>query len=551
MDVWNAASGNRMPFRIATSDYNGLFVARLPEPWGLGDGSIADVRSNGAVQLDAQVDGAVAIRSATSRAVVGHLRVLQDGDWLVTTPSGLFDGSRAGWRQLAWRIQGELEVAPAELFFNEFYQPGLLADLFGGRTPRSVRNIAERDRRQPTIALSEPTVEAGHARLRLTVTEAPASDDYVTGSGVRDVRLFRNGTLVNAWRGQLSLAGGTVRMETRVPLVAGENRLVAYAFNSDNVKSSDAEVSVSHDAPDRQASVYVFAIGVNEYTNRDFDLRYAVPDATAFAGEFARRQQQLGATRVRMVTLLNGDATRSNILLGLARLSGRHEGPLPVGAPVALAALERVRPEDTVAVYFGGHGVATDDRFHLIPTDIPYTGPRVGVRAALPEVHGRSISDIDLEQAFEPMDARHVLLFIDACQSGQALESEDPRFGPMNSRGLAQLAYEKGMSILTASQAYQTALESAQVGHGYLTYALVEEGLKSAAADRSPRDGMVTVNEWFDYAVGRVPEIQIEAVRRITAGQRELTFEAGVSLQMPRVFTRRDPVASALIVARP
>ena len=36
----------------------------------------------------------------------------------------------------------------------------------------------------------------------------------------------------------------------------------------------------------------------------------------------------------------------------------------------------------------------------------------------------------------------------------------------MNSKGLAQLAYEKGMYILTAAQSYQAALEAAQFGHG-------------------------------------------------------------------------------------
>ena len=34
---------------------------------------------------------------------------------------------------------------------------------------------------------------------------------------------------------------------------------------------------------------------------------------------------------------------------------------------------------------------------------------------------------------------------IDACNSGQALEAEEKRRGPMNSKALAQLAYEKGI----------------------------------------------------------------------------------------------------------
>src|SRR5262249_54179933 len=121
-------------------------------------------------------------------------------------------------------------------------------------------------------------------------------------------------------------------------------------------------------------------------------------------------------------------------------------------------------------------------------------------------------SDLDLELAFEHIDASDLLMVIDACNSGQALESEERRRGPMNSKGLAQLAYEKGLYILTAAQGYQAAIEAAELGHGFLTYALVEEGLKEAAADREPADGRILIREWVDYAVARVPEMQASAL---------------------------------------
>jgi len=153
-----------------------------------------------------------------------------------------------------------------------------------------------------------------------------------------------------------------------------------------------------------------------------------------------------------------------------------------------------------------------------------------------------------------------MLMVIDACNSGQALETEEKRRGPMNSKGLAQLAYEKGMYILTAAQSYQAALEAEQLGHGYLTYALVEEGLKSGAADNSARDGQVTLREWLDYATERVPRMQ-EAKMRETRGLKHgVAFVEGEetlpdvdkrSVQRPRVFYRREPEAQPLIVARP
>ena len=112
---------------------------------------------------------------------------------------------------------------------------------------------------------------------------------------------------------------------------------------------------------------------------------------------------------------------------------------------------------------------------------------------------------MELQQAFEKLDAGRILLLIDACNSGQALEDEEQRRGPMNSKGLAQLAYEKGMYVLTAAQSYQAALELAQLGHGLLTYALVEEGLKTPAADTAPKDGQLLLREWLDYPPSACP----------------------------------------------
>src|SRR5438128_2218888 len=148
----------------------------------------------------------------------------------------------------------------------------------------------------------------------------------------------------------------------------------------------------------------------------------------------------------------------------------------------------------------------------------------------------------------------------DACNSGQALEAEEKRRGPMNSKGLAQLAYEKGMYVMTAAQSHQAALEAEQLGHGFLTYALVEEGLKSDAADDEPRDGQVELREWLDYATERVPQMQEEKIHSARGLKLDLAFVEGEekvadaskrSLQRPRVFYRRELEANPLVIAKP
>ncbi|HXG63720.1 MAG TPA: caspase family protein [Blastocatellia bacterium] len=210
-------------------------------------------------------------------------------------------------------------------------------------------------------------------------------------------------------------------------------------------------------------------------------------------------------------------------------------------------------------VYFAGHGTAQQNKFYLIPHDLGYDGPRTGLdEAGLRSILAHSISDRELEQAFEKLDAGHILLVIDACNSGQALEAEERRRGPMNSKGLAQLAYEKGMYILTAAQSYQAALEASRLGHGYLTYALVVEGLSGGAADGSPKDGAVLVREWLDYATARVPRMQVEKLKQARDLGQNFSFVEGdgrglavqQEVQRPRVFYRREPEANPLLVGR-
>ena len=154
---------------------------------------------------------------------------------------------------------------------------------------------------------------------------------------------------------------------------------------------------------------------------------------------------------------------------------------------------------------------------------------------------------------FEGIDAGQMLLVIDACNSGQALEAEEKRRGPMNSKGLAQLAYEKGMYILTAAQSYQAAKEAAKLGHGFLTYALVDEGLKQGLADREPKDGQILLREWLDYATERVPQMQ-EADLKTRQLEREksgTSVRSDDNLQRPRVFYRRETEPHPLVVSRP
>jgi hypothetical protein len=183
-----------------------------------------------------------------------------------------------------------------------------------------------------------------------------------------------------------------------------------------------------------------------------------------------------------------------------------------------------------------------------------YSGSRDQLSAeGLRQVLAHSISDLELEEAFRGIDAGQIFMIIDACNSGQALENKDePRRGPMNTRGLAQLAYEKGMYIMTASQNVEEAFVSEKLKHSYLTYALVEEGLKTKAAD-ADHNGEVTLREWFDYALARVPKLRDKTLqgKSLVMVTPKLKAVRNQKSQTPRVFYRREADARPLIIAKP
>src|SRR6185436_2047317 len=202
-------------------------------------------------------DGATRLYDTTKGELIATLLSINDGgDWLVVTPDGLFDGSPAAWNKILWRFsQNTFDVAPVEVFFNEYYYPDLLADLIAGKRPKAAADLSQKDRRQAEVKLELPGVpESGEVSSRevtvkVHVTKAPA--------GARDLRLFRNGSLVKIWHGD---AAATADFEVKVPIVAGPNRFSAYLFNKDNVKSSDAVAEVTGAASLKRRGVgYVVA----------------------------------------------------------------------------------------------------------------------------------------------------------------------------------------------------------------------------------------------------------------------------------------------------
>jgi hypothetical protein len=473
-------------------------------------------------------------------------------DWLVFTPEGFFDGTRAAWNLVPFHFNSTpLKLYEPEQFFNEFFEPGLLAEIVTAASPfpnvlasrhdrRALLDISRyRDSNLPSVDINSSSVDPQN-RIAVTIT---ATDN---GSGVKDCRVFRNHSLVYFEHGGFGLGVKQGVFSTTVALVAGNNVISSYCFNNDGLRSKEQELAVhSPSVPDVHPRAYIIAIGVDRYSNAAFNLNFAQGDAEDMALTLSSNLRSLGKYEP--------------VLAALERLRGNMQ-VLPAEAPSSLSKIAAARPQDIVLFFFAGHGMGQGEDYYLLPHDVGYQGPRDHLSETdINTLQKHGVSDKELQDGFEGIDSDLSILVVDACESGKVLDANDPRPGPMNSRGLAQLAYDKGMYVLTAAQSQQAALEAGgKFGHGLLTYALVEEGLKTRRAYYRQQDAKLPLRQWFDYAVTRVPQLQAKLMRgaqarnwavAIVNGQETVADPSKRSLQHPRVFYRRESDPTSVFVA--
>lgn len=308
---------------------------------------------------------------------------------------------------------------------------------------------------------------------------------------------------------------------------AAEIQFTAYAFNEDRIKSETAkwqwpaEVRELAKHQSAQGRAFVISVGVNAHENAEWNLKYAANDARQIrqtlrenissAGSY---QEVVPISLISDYRLENGkavvteqSATKANFRAIIDILAGRSvELETRLRIPGA-EKLSKVQPDDLVIISFSSHGYAdSEGNFFMVPYDIGVDSKRVITRDLLKNF----ISSDELSLWLREVDAGEMVLIVDACHSAASVQGEGFKPGPMGSRGLGQLAYDKRMRILTSTQSDDVALETGITQQGLLSYALTHDGLRNGEADFRPRDRVVELTEWLQYGVDRVPRLYRE-----------------------------------------
>ena len=240
---------------------------------------------------------------------------------------------------------------------------------------------------------------------------------------------------------------------------------------------------------------WAIIIGINYENLRGESAAEAPPLATAEADAQAlydRLLENYGYGKSTVHLLLGEEATRENI----RRLFGDQ----------LLGDEDKVTAEDSVLVFFAGHG----NRRERTSADEAYVG--LLYPADLQVVPGRgvdAVSCLRIDEILGFLDdycaARHKLVILDSCHSGEVFNFQARRSSGVNRDFRAQLFVQPSFQAIAAAGAAQFAADAGHGGeHSPFTQALLD-ALQYGPDASQPK--VFTASELFAYLPRRVGEL--------------------------------------------
>jgi hypothetical protein len=389
-------------------------------------------------------------------------------------------------------VRGD-EVIDLGQLKSRFYTPDLLAKIWHGERLPDVGGAIGALAARPEVAVATPA--PGASTVQVTLTNQ--------GGGLGPIHLIVNARPLER---ECRPANPQAPREVVTCLLTGA------VFRSDghNEIEITAENAVDH-VPTRPRGVelttsvqpsiaapafYGLVVGTSRFSGpTDMNLQFAARDATSFETAIG-----VGATRL---------VGANHVHLRTLTSDAPDEAHQPTKANIARAFREiaaQAQPEDTVLVYFAGHGLAYGkDMYYYMTQDATSTDlSDPAVRSA------RTVSSEELRQwmKVDVVRALKEVVILDTCAAGAAIGDlvqlgKKRELSGDQTRALSLLKDATGSFILMGSAADKVSYEASKYGQGLLTYALLQ-GMRGEAPLEG---GQLRVAEWFGYAVNKVQEL--------------------------------------------
>jgi len=506
-------------------------------------GHTADVTAvaitpDGRVIVSGSQDGMLKIWEAKSGNEIASLMALGNEDYVTVTPDQYYRTSNSRLKGLAFRVKDRL--FPFEQFDLRLNRPDIILKRLGHQDDEMIEGYRRSyDRRLKKMGFSEqmlgsdfhlPEIEFLTKDMPMSVNvstvtiRVKASDSKYP---LDRFNVFVNDVPVYGTPGVplTNTQMHTHERDIQVPLVPGRNKIQISVLNQQGVESLKQTVYTTSTAAMALPEIYVVGIGVSEYKDTAYNLRYAAKDANDLMATYKAIEQRHGTqSKVHTLSLTDQKATRSGIMN-------------------AKQWLRQSKVNDLVIIFAAGHGMTDDKSDYYFGTyDIDPKNPATNglpyevfenVLDGIPALQKVLLLDtcfsgeIDKDQpvivaqaevgtsaavkmrAFKA--ARGITVAADSTV-GSGKTTNEPRLSSEMVRfqqdWFADLRRGTGAAVISSSSGNEYSLEGEQWKNGVFTYSLLN-GLKNMGADAN-KDQTVTVSELQTYV--------IEQVRKLTQG---------------------------------
>ena len=295
----------------------------------------------------------------------------------------------------------------------------------------------------------------------------------------------------------------SLQKQINLDLIPGENEIQVSVLNKKGAESLKATYTVLFETEQREGDLYLISIGVSDYQDDRFDLKYPSKDAKDLI-QTVNKSRQL-YKNVYTKTLLNEEVTVSNF-------------------KALKEFLKDTDVNDVVVIFMAGHGVLNADFDYFFGThDINFDNP---------DEKGLAYDVID--HLVNNIKALKKLLIMDTCHSGEVDKEEveqvtpeviagdiDFRAAGVGIREKAAFGLENsfecmetmfsdirkgsGATVISSASGAEYAMESDQWSNGLFTYCLLS-GIDARSADVN-HDGKIKISEIKTFVYEKVKQL--------------------------------------------
>jgi WD40 repeat protein len=446
-------------------------------------------------------------------------------DYLVSTSDNYYLASKGAHRGVAFRIG--MQTYAFDQFDLLLNRPDIVLSRIGYAKPELIvayknaylkrlkkmnftEDMLSLDLDLPEIKILEKNIPVSTTAKQLSFTIEASDKKYKLDR----INIYVNDVPVYGTKGLNLRDANTSTYKQPIDLELSQdlNRISVSVLNEKGIESRKQTFEITYTGEPVKPYLYVLAIGVSDYTDDEYDLKYAAKDAKDLCALLQAKATTFGEVKVKLIT--DAEATRENIL-GAAQF------------------LDQTKVDDQVIVFVAGHGLLDENLdYYIATTNVNFENPKeLGLEYGM------------LEGLLDGIKARKKLMLLDACHSGEVdkeetkitVLNEQPVLASagsesfVNTRGFKKREIQKnGLGLQNSFDLMQQLFSDISKGTGTVVISSAS-GVEFAFESSEWQNGVFTytvleaLRSGKHYKVSQLKDHVIERVSALTQGKQHPT----------------------------